>query len=76
MFFPGEQVGAPSDGIGMETTMTTILRFRSLMLTLALLALFLLVCLLVTLVLLHAGHPGAPHLFADSSTPDIIIYNH
>lgn len=60
----------------METTMTTILRLRSLTLTLALLALLLLVCLLVTLALLHAGHPGATHLFADGNSPDIIIHNH
>lgn len=58
----------------METTMTTILRYRSLALALALL--LLLACLLVTLVLLHAGHAGAPHLFADSNSPDIIIHNH
>ena len=54
--------------------MLTILRYRSL--TLALALLLLLMCLLLTLVLLHAGHAGAPHLFADNSTPDIIIYNH
>ena len=58
----------------MGTTMLTILRYRSLALALALL--LLLMCLLLTLVLLHAGHAGAPHLFADSSTPNIIIYNH
>ena len=50
---------------------------KRLVITLALLLVALLVvALLASGLILHAAHLTPAHLFADASTPDVIIHNH
>lgn len=49
---------------------------KRLVVTLALLAALLVVALLASGLILHAAHLTPTHLFADTSTPDVIIHNH
>jgi cytochrome c biogenesis factor len=56
--------------------MTLVLAHRRALLLALLLLALLMVALLTSGMLLHAAHTTSVHLFADSSTPDVIIHNH
>jgi hypothetical protein len=55
----------------------TIMLSKRLVVTLALLlAALLVIALLASGLILHPAHLASGHLFADSSTPNVIIHNH